>query len=375
MLLRNVRALFFTLLIILSFGLFAGPVVFAQERDWQPQRTWVFIVGTLKWKHSDVFSSFPQKNRRDAQLVDFFRQQGVPANQLVYLQDAQATTRQVKSNFSAFLSHAREGDLLFFYYCGHGYKSDDERTTYFATYDAGDDVPGWSTESIVRDIERYFKGSRAFLAADSCYSGSLAEQARRMNRRISYASLTSASASELSTENWTFTEMLLAGLRGKAFADINGDGRVTLGELSEDVNADMLFAEEQQSEFVATGKFLPDTVMAVAPQKSDSEVSRRVEVKSEGAWYKARIIDARGGRFRVHYFGWEDSDDEWVLLGQIRNSKGAQYGVGTMVEVNWQGQWYAAQVLKLDRGEHLIHYVGYDGSWDEWVSSKRMRRP
>lgn len=72
MLLKNVRTLFLTLLIILGCGLSAGPAAFAQERDWQPQRTWVFIVGTLKWKHSDVFNSFPQKNRRDAQLVDFF---------------------------------------------------------------------------------------------------------------------------------------------------------------------------------------------------------------------------------------------------------------------------------------------------------------
>src|SRR5258707_2794760 len=274
MLHKSFRALLFTLLIILVFGLFAGPAVFAQERDWQPQRTWVFIVGTLKWKHSDVFSSFPQKNRRDAQLVDFFRQQGVPADQLVYLQDAQATTRQVKSRFSAFLSQAREGDLLFFYDCGHGYKSDDERTTYFATYDASDDVPGWATESIVRDVERYFKGSRALLTADACYSGSLAEQARRASRRVSFAALTSSSASELSTENWTFTEMLLAGLAGKAFADINGDREVTLGELADDIKQDMLFAEGQGSGFFATGEFSRDTMLAQAPRKANPEISR-----------------------------------------------------------------------------------------------------
>jgi hypothetical protein len=72
-------------LFILSVAWFAAPRALANERDWQPQRTWVFIVGILKWKHSDVFNSFPQKNRRDAQLVNFFRQQGVPADQLVYL--------------------------------------------------------------------------------------------------------------------------------------------------------------------------------------------------------------------------------------------------------------------------------------------------
>jgi hypothetical protein len=86
-------------------------------------------------------------------------------------------------------------------------------------------------------------------------------------------------------------------------------------------------------------------------------------------------LDARAGRFRVHYYGWEDADDEWVRRLQIRSSRSEVYGVGTMVEVNWKGQWYSAEVLKIDRGAHLIHYVGYDDSWDEWVTSKRIRRP
>src|SRR3989442_10477840 len=215
------------LLVLLGCGFFFGSNAIAQTRDWQPQRTWVFVVGTLQWKHRDMFDSFPQKNRRDAQLVEFFRQQGVPSQQLVYLQDAQATTRQVKTAFAAFLAKAREGDLLFVYYCGHGYKSDDGRTTFFATYDAGDDTPGWSTDSIVRDIEKYFKGSRAFLTADCCYSGSLAQQTQKLGHRVSYATLASASASHVSTENWTFTEMLLAALRGESFADLNGDGEIT----------------------------------------------------------------------------------------------------------------------------------------------------
>jgi uncharacterized caspase-like protein len=159
----------------------------------------VFVVGTLEWKHRGMFESFPQKNRRDAQLVEFFRQQGVPAQQLVYLKDFQATTRRVKTAFSEFLAKASEGDLLFVYYCGHGYKSDDARTTSFATFDAGDNVPGWSTDSIVKDIEKHFKGSRAFLTADCCYSGSLAQQARQLGRRVSFACLTSSSASQLST--------------------------------------------------------------------------------------------------------------------------------------------------------------------------------
>jgi hypothetical protein len=324
---RRGAQLCFSLIVLLGGGLSFGSNAIGQTRDWQPQRTWVFVVGTLKWKHRDMFDSFPQKNRRDAQLVESFRQQGVPDEQMVYLQDAQATTRQVKTAFTTLLAKAREGDFLFVYYCGHGYKSEDERTTWFATYDAGDDTPGWSTDSIVKDIEKYFKGSRAFLTADCCYSGSLAQQARRLGRRVSFACLTSSSASELSTGNWTFTEMLVAGLSGKAFADLNSDGQITLSELAEDVKEDMAFAEEQRSSFTTTGSFAPSTVLARAARKLNPEVSKRVEVKSEGKWWKARVIDARAGTFHVHYYGFEDSDDEWVRLSQIRETK-SEYPAG-----------------------------------------------
>ena len=362
------------LTVLLGCGFFCGSNAFAQTLDWQPQRTWVFVVGTLQWKHRDMFDSFPQKNRRDAQLVEFFRQQGVPAQQIVYLQDAQATTRQVKTAFAAFLAKAREGDLLFVYYCGHGYKSDDARTTFFATYDAGDDMPGWSTDSIVKDVEKYFRGSRAFLTADCCYSGSLAQQARRLSQRVSFACLTSSSASQLSTGNWTFTEMLIAGLNGKAFADLNSDGQITLRELAEDVKEDMAFAEEQLSSFTTTGSFAPDTVLARAGRKSNTEISKRVEVRSEGKWWKARVIESRGGAFRVHYYGFEDTDDEWVRLSQIREPTIVEYPAGSAVEVIWKRKWYPAKVVSVERGVHLIHYLDYDDSWDEWVGAERIRR-
>lgn len=335
-LLQTLKRLGVAVFLSATFGLFAALPAFAQEREWQPQRTWVFIVGTLEWKHSDMFEPFPLKNRRDAELARFFRAQGVPAEQMVYLKDRQATTRQVRTAFRDLLSQAREGDRLFVYYTGHGYKSEDERTTFFATYDAGEDVPGWATSSIVRDIERYFKGSEAFLAADCCYSGNLAQQIRKLNSRISYACLASSSANELSTANWTFTEMLLAGLRGKAYADTNQDGEITLQELAEDIRADMAFAEDQRSAFVATGVFANQTVLAIAERRSNREVSKRVEVRSDGDWYKARIIDARQGQYKVHYYGYDDWYDEWVNAGQVRDRKVAWYAPRLAFDSEWK---------------------------------------
>lgn len=392
-----------SLLLLVIFGSVLGQSVLAKGRDWQPQRTWVFVVGLLQFQHKDLFDSFPQRNRRDAQLVEFFRQQGVPASQLVFLKDSQATTQRVETSFSAFLSKAGPDDLLIFYYTGHGYKSDDEKTTYFATYDDSEDTDGWATDGIVRDIEKYFKGSRALLTADTCFSGSLAQTTRQLGRRVSYATLASATSNHTSTENWTFTEMLLAGLRGKSFADINNDGEVTLSELAEDIKQDMAFAEDQKAVFVTTGNFQPEMELAVAEPKVDPLISSRLEVRSEGDWYKARVVDARGGTYRVHYFGYEDSDDEWVTRREFRTSKvsvasnqkrddnsnwklsdyrsasesrsSSEYRIGANVEVNWKGKWYNARILDAKEGRHLVHYTGYDDSWDEWVPNNRIRRP
>jgi hypothetical protein len=400
-----IRSVSIALLII--FGSVFSQSTLARGRDWQPQRTWVFVVGILQWQHKDLFDSFPQKNRRDAQLVEFFRQQGVPASQLVFLKDSQATTKRVETSFPAFLSKTGPDDLLIFYYTGHGYKSEDEQTTYFATYDDSEDSVGWPTDTIVRDIEKYFKGSRALLTADTCFSGSLAQQTRQLGRRVSYATLASATSNHTSTENWTFTEMLLAGLRGKSFADINNDGEVTLSELAEDIKQDMAFAEDQKSVFITTGNFQPEMELATAERKIDPLISSRFEVRSEGDWYKAKVIDARAGTYRVHYFGYEDSDDEWVTRRDFRTSQtlagnkktrddssswkpasnnsnpkasaenhsSSEFRIGGNVEVSWKGRWYSARILATREGRHLVHYAGYDDSWDEWVPNNRIRRP
>ena len=317
-----------TALLLLVYALAPASSALARARDWEPQRTWVFVVGTLRFKHKDMFDSFPQENRRDAELVSFFRKQGVPAPQIVYLRDAQATADRIQSALAAHLSRARKGDWLFLYYTGHGYKSDDDEA-YLASYDTGDeDVPGWPMDSIPTSIERYFKGSRALLVLDNCYSGALADAVRaRADSSVSYAVLASSSADQPSTGEWTFTEGLLAALRGKAYEDTNDDGQITLEELAGQVKDDMSFAEKQRSVFTTTGDFSPQTVLSQAERKSDARIGERVLVRSEGDWYKGRIIDAdrEDAQFLIHYYGWDESYDEWVKARQIRQPRIKRY--------------------------------------------------
>jgi CHAT domain-containing protein/Tfp pilus assembly protein PilF len=47
--------------------------------------------------------------------------------------------------------------------------------------------------------------------------------------------------------------------------------------------------------------------------------------------------------------------------------------LGDRVEVEWKGDWYAAQVIEVNGRQYKIHYDGFSSSWDEWVGNTRMR--
>lgn len=346
-----------------------------QEKTWDPARTWVFAVGVLEWKASQVFGSFPKEGRRDAELMELLKSKGVPADHVVFIKDGEATRAKVEKALAEHVAKAKVGDLLIFYYAGHGCKAD-SGATYFANYDATGDVEktGWPLASILDTIEARFKGSRALLTADCCYSGSLADEAKKRKGSISYACLTSSLASTSSTGNWTFTEALLKGFRGDPVADLNGDGAVELGELGRFTEAEMAFADGQLSTFATFGKFSAETTLADAGKKAHPRIGERLEVEEKKKWYRAKILEVKDDTFKIHYVGWDDKYDEWVGEARTRPYKPVQYEGGTKVEVEWKGKWYPSKVLQGRLGLHLIHYDGFTDVWDEWVSPQRIRR-
>src|SRR4051812_9098637 len=229
------------LIIILFLSALAASAVSAQEgagrrqegRD--PARTWVFAVGILEWQHEDSWDSFPKEGRKDAELMKFFEQAGVPRDQILFIKDRDATKERIGRLMARHLARASEGDMLIFYFTGHGARDEETGTVYFANYDAdGDDLArtAWSVPSIFNSIERNFKGGHALLLADCCYSGALADEAlRRRRTSIAYAALASARSDSVSTAEWTFTETLLRGFRGNARIDRDKDGEIELSEL------------------------------------------------------------------------------------------------------------------------------------------------
>lgn len=348
------------------------------ELDWDPDNTWVFCVGLLQWERADLWNPFPecQIDRRDEQLVRFFRESGVPSDQVTYLQDSKATLQNIHKAFAKLLEQTDKGDLLVFYFCGHGFRDTDLEETWFANYDAGDENDSaWSVPSIFTTIEKHFGGNRVLLLADCCHSGALYDEAReRQGSEIAYAALTSSYTHNSSTGNWTFSDSLLAGLRGEPLVDLNADGFVELNEVARYTELELAFIEGQKSMFTADAEFPRAAKLAVVEDELDPRVGQRLEVKSEGKWHRAKVIDADGDQLQVHYEGFDNSWDEWVGPERTRPYQPPQFAEGDQVEVLWDDdKWYPARVLKAWYGLHLVRYDGYDSSADEWRGPQSIR--
>lgn len=343
----------------------------AAQNIWNPQKTWVFMVGLLEWKNKDNFGSFPQKNRRDKVLLDVWRERGVPENQILYLQDEAATTAKVQTEFEKFLKNPKPGDTVFVYYCGHGYKVENVETL-LASYDAGDRL-GWKVESVPETIDKFFKGENAVIMLDSCYSGAMAEAVKKRRSKISYAVLASSHFNSFSTGNWTFTESLIYAFRGESFIDEDANGKVSFGELVRNSSEDMLFAEEQIAQFSFTGQLNEQFIIAENKGKPTPRLGERVEAYDQGNWFRAIITDIKDNKFKVHFYGYEYNEDAWQTAEEIRQFTPKSFKIGAKIEAEWKGQWYIAKLLQVKGGAHLVSYDGFGSDWDEWIPSKRIR--
>ncbi|MCO5168975.1 MAG: caspase family protein [Planctomycetes bacterium] len=346
------------------------------ELDLDPARTTVFAVGVLTYRDARL-ASFPQEGRRDAELVAHLRGRG--AKDVVFLTDREATLRRIQAEFAAHLERSQPGQTLVVYYTGHGLR--DEGEVGFTPWDAGRRglATTWRVRAIVEAIRARFRGERVLLVIDCCHSGAMTDAVVALgpDGEVAWTSMASAHAAAQSTGNWTFTEAVLDGLRGDPRLDADDDGLVDLGEVAAFAEVEMAFAEEQLTSFHAHPRFGPRTRLArVSAPRPPPRTGERVEVFSEDAWWKARILEMRGERAKVRYYGWGPEHDEWVEPRQMRAYAPRAWAVGARVEVESDGRWYPASIIEVrPLGLHKARYDDYDASWDEWVPSSRIREP
>jgi hypothetical protein len=412
-----------------------------------PASTQVVIAGVLSWQDPQL-SQFEAKHRKDRELHDLLRdERRVPSSQLALLLDRQATKAATLARLEHAARAAKASGTLVFYYAGHGVR-DDDGTVYFANWDIETNKPaetGLSMAEIEAAIARGPKGLRVILMADCCYSGALRQVADGLSSRgMPTVSLTSADASNTSTQNWTFTQAAIDALRGDSLADRDASGTIELGELASEVHDAMKFREKQRAGFALRGvpealviaraapgpKFGQDagtfdvgaygTVMLGSASATirvrsvtannrlsvrlydysdakDVEVSERdvsamafarrpkdadLDVLWGGRTWEARVLETDGDFHLITYPGWPSVWNEWILSDRFAErdqprpatkAPPASFAVGAKVEVEWGNKWWKAAVTRSEGGRYFVHYEGYDASYDEWVGPARLR--
>lgn len=218
-------------------------------RDWKPESTHVVILGLGLNEWAEPAN--PSWCRNET-LRQFFEAQGVPESQILFLDDQSGRPDKMRTALPEFLGQSAEDGILFFYYAGHGDYDQEEEDFYFC-YPTGDDAV--YAGELFDLIDAHFGGSQAVILADCCQSGCLAREAEGRTEGPAYGVLTSATEEVSSTGNWTFTDCVLAGLRGESGLDEDENGTISFQELCDYVLAKMREVENQPADYQASPSF------------------------------------------------------------------------------------------------------------------------
>lgn len=388
-----------------------------------PAHTYIFMAGVLRWQ-SPSLTSFSDRNRKDEELYNALLATGVKEENTVYLKDDEATLTMMTTKLREILSKTTSRSYFIFYYAGHGVRAENGPVC-FANYDyESTKGNGFNVTVVSEMINKFFKGKQVWLLADCCYSGSLIEEGKKIGASgKQVVTFTSSSSSNISTGNWTFTQTVIDCFAGLSFTDRNGDGKTTLGETSEELFDAMKYREKQLSgtaffnisestpfsltlgkvsanvkpvEYIyirLNNKFEPARVKSYSDDKVSGELYRysdkilatvpvtktkpiafaeypvgdKVQVEWNGRSYPAEIKETKNGFHYIHYTGYDDSWNEWVMYDRIYTSD------RTKCSIEWNGQWYPGELLQQKEGRYFVHFTNYGSDWDEWVTPSRIR--
>lgn len=337
-----------------------------------PANTYAFITGVLTWQDPNM-SPFSNLNRKDEELYNLLISKGVKGDNIVYLQDAEATNSTMKETLKDLLQRAPANSTFLFYYAGHGARNGNGPMS-FANYDYGADN-AFGASILTSEVTSLFKGKQVLLLADCCFSGALMEEGKKMsNNGKNVIVFTSSSGSNVSTGNWTFSQTIIDCLSGSGICDRDSDGKITLGEVKNELFDAMKYREKQLSgtaffNVAETGSFNLSAVQTVAGKPAKAEY---IYIRQNDNFQPARVLKYAGNNVTGELYHYSDKIPVTVGLNVTKPIAFADYPVGKQVQVEWKGTKYPAVIKESRDGFHLIHYTGYDDSWNEWVMYERI---
>lgn len=346
---------------------------------WQPADTLVLLVGVLSWQDKSL-STFVDTNRYDQKLYETLLKRGVKRNNIIFLKDEQARLANIKDNLQNLANKSNEKSVFFFYYAGHGDPAEDGKDAYFLNYDcATANLASTSLHlsNLAEVLKKEFKGKKVILAADCCYSGYLNQVADELEKaNINTLVMSSASANNESTGEWTFTRSLDEILSGRPlFKDAGAELSASFAQ--DYIRYNMTYAEAQLANHYQTKGFPKKFILAKKQQGYDKNKPYLGQIKLtkyEGNYCKVRIIDQEGDNCKILFAGFDPNWEEWRNYSELKDIVYKNYPVNSKIMVEWNKKWYKATVLKTNGVFHFVHYNDFESNWDEWVTSNRMKK-
>lgn len=284
------------------------------------------------------------------------------------LKGAQVTRENVIARLGAMRAALTADDLVFFYWGTHG-----------AVHRRKGWNAGLADNSVLYGADIKQELSRfpcpVIIVVSTCGSGGFARQVSPADAKLpdNVAALC-ACRRQQSTGN-ELDVSLCEALSG--FADFNADGAVSLREAMSYVP--QRYRRWRQSDIPL------DQQPVISPARRLDPSAPLVQVQgdyaavvSDDRWYGVEVLERQADRIKVRFLGFDrtcadgaySKPDGWV------NNEAVDFPGGPPpIEVEWQGAWYPARILKRTADGAHIHYINYPASDDETVPASRIRYP
>ena len=259
------------------------------DTDFAVPRIYGLVIGVSKYAHGNIESLRYADD--DARLMAEFLQSpnggSLPPEQLRILLNEQADRAGILNAFSSFLGRTGKDDIVIIHIAAHGLAAPQFNATYFLGYDSDlDRLPETAVDQseLTALLTDRIKAGKIILFVDACHGGGLGLTGVKyrgapsdlsgklltelVSKKNGTAFFSASRARERSQESarWggghgVFTYYLVKGLQHAADAD--KDGKVSINELAEYVNAKVRDDTKGMQHPELKGYFDNDLVLSV----------------------------------------------------------------------------------------------------------------
>lgn len=325
------------------------------------------IAGVLDYSSCENIISFNSENRKDLELYQTLISKFKNIKHSTFIKEKEVNRDNVLKKFYESMYDQNKEDLFIFYFTGHGSLSENNEPGLLMSN--GDII---SKTELKNNIKQNYKNQSIILLGDFCYSGLLADIAIELNNDgLNINAITSAS-SNLSTENWSYTQTLIDSFNGRSIIDKDNKGFINFMDVAKEVQNVMFNRERQKSDFF----LLPDF--------ANYNISNaKIEViKNEGSikydeWYCshegiARVIGFTNDLVKVEYYHYNKYKFETLKKSDLSPIQIADFEIGDHIDVNWEGEIHKAIIENVDRIFYKVSYIGWGPEWNEWITKHRI---